>query len=282
MSVNGYFDRLGAKYRARMAMRGSYPHPMMVTLVYTLLTVWLANLLMGYVADPFSIAVPYLLDGADLRDVLRYIFTPGRVTAYLLMELLITLYQWVMQYGYTAYALGLARRTGPGYRTLLEGFSHLGRALGVSFLTTLFISLWGVLVMVPGIVVLSAGAMLESFPLIMFSSFLMFAGSVVPLIVSYRYRLAVYFLLDEPDMGVLTAIRESKETMRGRKWQLFVMDLTFLGWVILTVLTLGVVGLWAEPYIWVTEANFYHWARWGAFPGEGGQPGGYQSPYQNL
>ena len=87
------------------------------------------------------------------------------------------------------------------------------------------------------------------------------------------------------NMGVLASIRESKQTMHGLKGALFVMDLSFLGWGLLSLFTFGIVGLWAIPYMWATEVNFYHWARWGAFPGDsagGSQPGGYQSPYQDL
>ena len=285
--MSGYFNRPEAKYRARLAMQGAYPHPMLVTLVYTILTSWLVLAVTYLVANPFSIAMPYLMRGYEMEDILYYIFTPGRVGAYLLMQLILTLYQWVMQFGYTAYALGLARRTGPGYRTLLDGFSQLGRALGVSFFTALFTSLWGLLAMVPYFVVLTVGAMAQSYALIMFSTVLALLAVVVEIAVSYRYRLATYFLLDDINMGVLASIRESKQTMHGRKGALFVMDLSFLGWGLLSLITFGVVGLWASPYMWAAEANFYHWARWGTFPGEGPQPGGpqpggYQSPYQKF
>ena len=285
MSVNGFFNRPEAKYRARMAMRDVYPHPMLVTLAYVALTGWLVMALTYFVANPFSIALPYLAAGYEAADVLLYIFTPGRVGAYLVMQLLITLYQWVMSYGYAAYALGLARHTGPGYRALLEGFSHIGRALGVSFFTTLFTFLWGMLAMVPYFVVLTVGALMQSNVIIMLSTLLALAGMVVEIMVTYRYRLATYFLLDDPDMTALAAIRESKGTMAGRKGALFVVDLSFLGWGLLSLFTFGIVGLWAIPYMWATEVNFYHWARWGAFPGDstgGSQPGGYQSPYQDL
>ena len=113
------FNRPEAKYRARMAMQGAYPHPMLVTLVYVLLTSVITNVIMFFVSDPFTTAYLYILDGADVDEVYRYILTGPRVTVYLLVQLLITLYLWVMQFGYTAYGLGLARWTGPGYRTLL-------------------------------------------------------------------------------------------------------------------------------------------------------------------
>lgn len=64
---------------------------------------------------------------------------------------------------------------------------------------------------------------------------------------SYRYRLALYFMLDHPDWGVMECIRQSKQTMKGWKWPLFVMDLSFLGWMILELLTFGILSLWVSP-----------------------------------
>ena len=274
------FNRPEAKYRARLAMRGAYPHPMLVTLVYILLTGVLTYAIMYFVTNPFSLAYLYLVDGENIQDIYRNLFTVRLVGVYLLMELLITLYQWVMMFGYTAYALGLARRTGPGYRTLLEGFAHLGKALLVSFLTGLFTTLWGLAATLPGVVVIIIGALADSYGLVFLGVLLVLCGAVVELIVSYRYRLATYFLLDNPDMGALASITASKQAMRGHKGELFVMDLSFLGWWVLSAFTLGILSLWVSPYCWASEANFYHWVVYGAFP-EAPASGGYQSFYQD-
>ena len=267
------FNRPEAKYRARMAMQGAYPHPMLVTLVYVLLTSVITNVIMFFVSDPFTTAYLYILDGADVDEVYRYILTGPRVTVYLLVQLLITLYLWVMQFGYTAYGLGLARRTGPGYRTLLEGFLNLGKALRVSFLTALFVVLWGLLGMVPGIVLTFLGALMGplGLGLVILGMVGMIGGGVaLEVVMSYRYRLAIYYLLDHPDMGVLESISNNKQTMKGTKIDLFVLDLSFLGWLILSVFTLGILGLWVSPYLCASEANFYHWAVNGVFPGDDG------------
>lgn len=274
------FNRPEAKYRARLAMRGAYPHPMLVTLVYILLTGVLTYAIMYFVTNPFSLAYLYLVDGENIQDIYRNLFTVRLVGVYLLMELLITLYQWVMMFGYTAYALGLARRTGPGYRTLLEGFAHLGKALLVGFLTGLFTTLWGLAATLPGVVVIIIGALADSYGLVFLGVLLVLCGAVVELIVSYRYRLATYFLLDNPDMGALASITASKQAMRGHKGELFVMDLSFLGWWVLSAFTLGILSLWVSPYCWASEANFYHWVVYGAFP-EAPVSGGYQSFYQD-
>ena len=81
---------------------------------------------------------------------------------------------------------------------------------------------------------------------------------IVPgIIASYRYALAPYLMAENPDMGVMEAIARSKELMNGSKWRLFCLQLSFIGWNLLCVLTLGIGYLWLTPYQNAAEAAFY-------------------------
>ena len=81
---------------------------------------------------------------------------------------------------------------------------------------------------------------------------------IVPgIIASYRYALAPYLMAENPDMGVMEAIARSKELMNGSKWRLFCLQLSFIGWSLLCVLTLGIGYLWLAPYQNAAEAAFY-------------------------
>ena len=136
---------------------------------------------------------------------------------------------------------------------------------------------------------------------------LVIAAAILSVIVTYRYRLAVYFLLDNPEMGALAAITESKRAMMGWKGELFIQDLSFLGWWLLlslasllafslgsifglgvggllSFLTVKIASLWFSPYIWGTEANFYDWVVHGrySYRDNSGPDAGYQSPYSNF
>ncbi len=84
-----------------------------------------------------------------------------------------------------------------------------------------------------------------------------FAVDYSGIIATYRYRFALYNLLENPDLGILEAINLSKEQTYGYKWQLFVLDLSFLGWLILDVFTMGFLGIWLIPYITLTDIAFY-------------------------
>ena len=85
---------------------------------------------------------------------------------------------------------------------------------------------------------------------------------VIPGIVKmYAYSMAYYIKLDHPDYGWKACIDESRQLMDGHKWEKFVLDLSFLGWIIVGSLCLGVGTLWVTPYMEATNAQFYEYVR---------------------
>ncbi len=120
----------------------------------------------------------------------------------------------------------MSRHLPAGIATLFDSFGIFFRVLWLQILMGIFVFLWSMLFVIPGIVA------------------------------AYRYRLALYILLDNPEMGALDCISMSKAMMRGRKGELFVLDLSFLGWAFLCVIPF--VSLWVSPYMNVTMANYYN------------------------
>lgn len=81
---------------------------------------------------------------------------------------------------------------------------------------------------------------------------------IIPgIIVTLMYSQSFYILAENPDKGIFQCLEESSRLMYGHKWELFVLELSFIGWWILAGLTLGIGSLWVEPYQKVTETNFY-------------------------
>lgn len=112
---------------------------------------------------------------------------------------------------------------------LLQGFkvNYLNNVLTM-FLRDLFTALWTLLFIIPGIVKM------------------------------YAYSLVPYILAENPEMKGTEAIKLSSEMMKGHKWNAFVLDLSFFGWIVLSVLTLGLVGVfYTNPYIYATDAELY-------------------------
>lgn len=125
------------------------------------------------------------------------------------------------------YALNLARRRPAGVGTMFGSFYDFGRFFTLSILIYFFVFLWTLLLVIPGII----------------------AG--------YRYAMAPYILRDHPEISPMEAIRRSKEMMAGNKMRLFLLQLSFIGWMILSALTFGILSLWVTPHMAVSEAVFY-------------------------
>ena len=128
------------------------------------------------------------------------------------------------------YAFLAQAREGRGIdlNDLFRGFrDDFGGTLLISLLSGLFIFLWSLLLVVPGIVA------------------------------AYRYRQALYLLLDHPERSAWQCLRESSALMSGHKWELFVLDLSFLGWAMLSAM-FAPVSIWLDPYRAITNAGFYN------------------------
>lgn len=112
---------------------------------------------------------------------------------------------------------------------LFTGFKYLSflRALGLTILQSIYIFLWFLLLIIPGI------------------------------IKSLSYSQAMYILRDRPELSVNKAITESRKMMKGHKWRYFCLNLSFIGWAFLCILTLGIGFLWLGPYFLTAHAHFY-------------------------
>lgn len=91
---------------------------------------------------------------------------------------------------------------------------------------------------------------------------LIFAGTllfVIPgIILTYSFRMVPYILAENPNVEATESLKMSREMMQGNKWNAFVLDLSFLGWILLTICTCGILGIfYVNPYIYATDAELY-------------------------
>ncbi len=141
--------------------------------------------------------------------------------------LLFILVVYPITFGYCVFALYRRRDQECGVGTLMDGFNNYGRVVLTSLLRSIYIYLWTLLLVVPGIVK------------------------------SYSYAMTLFVLKDHPEMGCDEAIEASMAMMKGRKMKLFLLDLSFIGWMFLGVITGGIGLLWVAPYMAVARAAFY-------------------------
>lgn len=111
-----------------------------------------------------------------------------------------------------------------------KGFTpKYGRNIGTILLMNIYQVLWTLLFIIPGI------------------------------IKSYSYRMVPYILADDPTVGANEAITRSRQMMNGNKWRAFVLDLSFILWDFLSLITFGIVGIfYVNPYIYSTDAELYN------------------------
>ena len=122
------------------------------------------------------------------------------------VTILTSLLNVILGAGFAMYCMAIRRGERAEYITLFDGFSFVGKLIGLTIVTALFIWLWSMLFIIPGI------------------------------IAAYRYRFAPYNLYENPGIGVMEALEMSKRQTMGYKGQLFALGLSYLGWTLLASL----------------------------------------------
>ena len=108
-----------------------------------------------------------------------------------------------------------------------DSFRNWGRKVWGMFLMNFFVSLWSLLLIIPGF------------------------------IKYYAYALTPYILIDYPELSANQAINLSQKMMKGHKFDMFILHLSFIGWIFLSIFTFGIGLLWLLPYMMTAQAAFY-------------------------
>ena len=109
-----------------------------------------------------------------------------------------------------------------------KGFNITGKAVWLNIITNFFVFLWSLLLVIPGIIKV------------------------------FSYAAAPFILADNPELTAREALSESKRIMDGHKFDLFVLQLSFFWWYILSAITFGIAYIYVVPYFQATMANFYN------------------------
>ncbi|PCH49415.1 MAG: hypothetical protein COC22_06600 [Flavobacteriaceae bacterium] len=129
--------------------------------------------------------------------------------------------------GVSIFSLNLSRNLEPQFENLLEGFNNFKTSLFAYLLISLFVILWLLLLIIPGIIAVLS------------------------------YSMTFYIIADDNSINATGAIDKSKKMMEGHKIELFILGLKFFGLSLLCLLTLGIGFLWLIPFANVTLAKFY-------------------------
>lgn len=157
-----------------------------------------------------------------------FLQSSGGVLSIILTALRIFVFQ-VFEIGGSKYFLNNAKDEGE-IKDILYPFQSGGywNVVQIQFVRQVYIALWGILFIIPGIVK------------------------------SYEYCMIPYLLADDPQLSKKDAFRISKEMMKGNKWKKFTMDMSFIGWELLSAFTAGITGvLYSTPYYMATKTELY-------------------------
>jgi uncharacterized membrane protein len=132
-----------------------------------------------------------------------------------------------MTLGLVIFSLALVRNQNPKLEQIFDGFARFSTALVAQVLVMVYVLLWALLLIIPGI------------------------------IAALSYSMTFYILADNESMGAKEAMARSKKMMMGNKWKFFCLGLRFIGWALLSILTLGIGFLWLIPYLQITTTKFY-------------------------
>lgn len=230
------------KISARGSLLGHYKI-VITTLIFSVIIVSLINM-------PFN---------QMTRQGIAY-QVPPRIVLGAAGSLLVSLLSSLLNIGIAQIHLKIARRQETGFPDIFYAFQNRpDRFLGYNAL----ILTVSVVCVLPGIILAMISVLLPpaggSMILILFlaGAALCIAGCIIMFILLLGWALTPYLLLDQPDLRVMEALKQSRRLMHGGKARLLGLILSFLGWILFSVLSFGLGLLWITPYMTQTCTWFY-------------------------
>lgn len=210
---------------ARENLRGNWK-PSVIT---AMIACMLGGLIIG---SAFFPEFEFKIEGQNFRDlpeVLSYTFSNFGTTISLVsaLNLLHFILGGVIQLGYAQYLLNQHDRQEFKINDLFSKFDYFGAGFCQNFLRGLYVFLWSLLFLIPGI------------------------------IAQYSYAMTPFILAEHPELTASEVIRASKKMMKGHKWELFCLHFSFIGWILLCGLTSNIGNIFLNPYMNAAYAAFY-------------------------
>lgn len=224
------WTRTDLKRNAKSVLKKNYWKSVIVSLIFLFITGSGAASTGRKASDELSNAKDAFagMDGSTFLLIIGVV--AGAILISMLIGLLLTIFLWnPLHVGCQKFFVNAVEDQEAGLGDVLysfkNGYGHIG---GIMFVRTVFICLWSVLLIIPGIVKM------------------------------YEYMMVPFILAENPDMSRKEVFALSKKMMTGNKWKAFVLDLSFLGWNILGGITLGILNvLFVAPYQNLTKAELY-------------------------
>lgn len=233
-------NRAQIKAEAKSLVRTGRASPILVTAVILVIQEVLnrvSNLVSYGTLFPESADINVVMDllqqgVTDPQVMMDAVYASGAVAnSGTFFSILVSLFVTVLLGGYLSYLMGIRQRLETPYSTLMDGLGVAGKLIWCDIQVFVRVFLWSMLFVIPGVI----------------------AG--------YRYRFAMYNLLTDDSLSASEAIALSCQQTKGMKMDLFVLDLSFLGWNFLVTLTMGLLSLWVMPYANLCDLAYFEEAQ---------------------
>jgi uncharacterized membrane protein len=214
-------NRKELKINAKEKLKGKYAEAIKLYLIYIGIT-FIINYIIGIITGVY-IGVTSVL-GFEYSSLVMNIID-------IISSIIAIIIEGLLAFGMMSFFLKISRGIDVTYKELFNKRKLFWPYIAITLVTTIFTLLWSLLFIIPGI------------------------------IAALSYSLVYLIKLDHEDYDTVQVINESKKLMNGHKWEYFVLNLSFLGWILLGILTFGLLYFWLIPYMSVTQANFYNYLK---------------------
>lgn len=231
-------NRIDIKEESKGIIRSARVSPLLVTAIVMAVT-FLLNRVIDLV-EGGSMLYSYQLNWEYFRAVMErdpyavqtLLDSIPEITGHsFFFSTLVSLFTIVLNGGYYVYCMGIRRGVEMPVSTLLDGLGVAGKLIWCWIQISVRVALWSMLFVIPG------------------------------LIAAYRYRFAYYNLLTDSTLSAGEAIRLSCQQTAGIKMDLFVLDLSFIGWLLLSAITMSLLDMWLTPYITLCDLAYFEEAQ---------------------
>lgn len=235
MNNSDLFDRKACKKAALSQLKGNWKVPVLVALIYFLL--FFCMNIGGFIDSARYSNFDYTKNGHsfyfDMNSAKpQFTFSDWIETAVSLLSILVS---GIFEIAFAKFFLDLSNGIKPTFEIFFKSLELWAKGILELLWSSLFVFLWSLLFLVPGI------------------------------IKAISYSQAFFILAEYPDVSVTQALKISQKITKGYKADLFVLQLSFIGWVILCFATCGIGFIWLLPYIKTTNANAYKFLMKNAF-----------------
>lgn len=211
------------KEKALLTLKGNWTYPVITGLLFILITATISAALSGIIM--LFTFIPTLILAFFVEEYTVTLIAQG---IHYILSFTANLIIFPLTLGYINYFLMFAKRQKPKISNLFDGYKNsFGNSILASLFMGIYVFLWSLLLIIPGI------------------------------IKSFSYAMTLYIIADNPNISATAAIKRSENMMKGHKWEFFILELSFIGWAILSLFTCGIGYLWLNPYMETSKAYFY-------------------------